>query len=208
MSPRLFRSALTPLVLLAGLAAACGPTGRYTRVEDIPEPPPADAEYRIGVGDVIGVRVWNQDSMSIDRVRVREDGRISMPFLQDVEAAGQSPTNLGKQLAVKLKTYVVSPVVTVTLQERRPTRVSVLGEVAKPGQYDLERGSGVLAALAAAGGLGPYAHKDRIFVLRAAGAPDAHPEPARIRFDYASLTGGRRPATTFRLEPGDVVSVE
>jgi polysaccharide biosynthesis/export protein len=208
MPSRLVRPSLTALILLAAGAVACGPTGRYTRVEDIPEVKSVDAEYRIAAGDVVGVRVWNQDSMSIDRVKVREDGRISMPFLQDVEVAGQTPTDLASRLQVKLKTYVVSPVVTVTVHERRPTRVSVLGEVAKPGQYELDRGSGVLAALAAAGGLSPYAHKDRIFVLRNAQRADGNPEPARIRFDYATLTGGRRPAATFRLEPGDVVSVE
>lgn len=178
------------------------------RVEDIPESPPVDAEYRIAVGDVLGVRVWNQDSMSIDRARVREDGRISLPFLQDVEVLGQTPSDLANRLQVELKAYVVSPVVTVTAVERRPTRVSVLGEVVRPGQYDLERGSGVLVALAAAGGLTPYAHKDRVFVLRYGYWADGNRDPARIRFEYSRLAEGRRPAATFRLEPGDVVTVE
>lgn len=178
------------------------------RVEEIREPPPDDGEYRIAIGDVIGVRVWNQDSMSIDRARVREDGKISIPFLQDVDVQGQTPSDLAKRLQVKLKAYVVSPVVTVSVVERRPTRVSVLGEVARPGQYDMERGAGVLAALAAAGGLTPYAHKDRIFVLRNGYWADGNPEPARIRFEYSSLTGGRRPAVTFRLAPGDIITVE
>jgi polysaccharide biosynthesis/export protein len=207
MASRLLRSRVA-LLVLAAMAAACGASGRYMRVEDIREPPPDDGEYRIATGDVIGVRVWNQDSMSVDRARVREDGKISMPFLQDVDVAGQTPTELAKRLQVKLKAYVVSPVVTVSVVERRPTRVSVLGEVARPGQYDLDRGAGVLAAIAAAGGLTPYAHKDRIFVLRSGYWADGNPEPARIRFEYASLTGGRRPAATFRLQPGDVVTVE
>lgn len=195
------------LLVLAIAAASCG-GGRYMRVEDIPEPPPSEGEYHVKIGDVIGVRVWNQDSMSIERARVREDGKISMPFLQDVEVAGQTPSDLARRLQVKLKTYVVSPVVTVTVVERRPTRVSVLGEVVRPGQYDLDTGAGVLAALAAAGGLTPYAHRDRIFVLRYGFWADGNPEPARIRFEYSSLTTGRRPAATFRLEPGDVVTVE
>jgi polysaccharide biosynthesis/export protein len=207
MAPRLLRSRAALLLVLAA-GAACGGGGRYMRVEDVPDRPSSDGDYRIAVGDIIGIRVWNQDSMSIERARVREDGKISMPFLQDVEVAGQTPSDVAARLQVKLKTYVVSPIVTVSMVERRPTRVSVLGEVARPGQYDLDRGSGVLAALAAAGGFTPYAHKDRIFVLRFGYWADGNPEPARIRFDYVTLSGGRRPAATFRLEPGDVVTVE
>jgi polysaccharide export outer membrane protein len=187
--------------------AACS-AGRFTRVEDIPESPPLDAEYHIAIGDVLGVRVWNQDSMSTDRARVREDGKISLPFLQDVEVLGQTPADLASRLQVRLKAYVVSPVVTITVVERRPTRVSVLGEVARPGQYDLDRGAGVLAALAAAGGLTPYAHRSQIFVLRQGYWADGNRDPVRIRFEYSRLIDGRRPAATFRLEPGDVVTVE
>jgi len=205
MASRHTTRAAALLLLLCGVA--CG-GGKYMRVEDIPETPALDRDFHIASGDVISVRVWNQDSMSVDRARVREDGKISMPFLQDVEVAGQTPNDLANRLQVKLKTYVVSPVVTVTVLERRPTRVSVLGEVVRPGQYDLDRGAGVLAALAAGGGLTPYAHKDRIFVLRYGYWADGNPEPARIRFEYSRLVGGQRPAATFRLEPGDVVSVE
>lgn len=189
------------------LAAGCV-TGKYTRVEDIPESPPLDLETRVAVGDVVSVRVWNQESMSVDRARVREDGKVSMPFLQDVEMAGQTPNDLANRLQVKLKSFVVAPVVTVTIVERRPTRVSVLGEVVRPGQFDLDRGAGVLAAIAAAGGLTPYAHKDRIFVLRSGFWADGSRDPARIRFEYGRLITGQRPAATFRLEPGDVVTVE
>ncbi len=200
-----FRAAV--VLALASGVTSCG-HGRFMRVEDIPESPPIESEYKLAIGDVVNVRVWNQDSMSVERARVREDGKIAMPFLQDVEVAGQTPNELAGRLQVKLKTYVVSPVVTVTVLERRPTRVSVLGEVVRPGVYDLDRGAGVLAAVAAAGGLTPYAHRDRIFVLRQGYWADDHREPARIRFRYSSLTGGERPAATFRLESGDIVSVE
>ncbi|ABC82537.1 polysaccharide biosynthesis/export family protein [Anaeromyxobacter dehalogenans] len=194
------------LALAAVLSSACGPTGRYIRAEDLP-PAQADADYRVARGDVLGVRVWNQENMSVEQARVREDGRISMPFLQDVNAAGQTPAELAQRIQAQLKTYVVNPVVTVTVVEMQPLRVSVTGEVMRPGLYDLERGAGVLSALAAAGSFTEFAHRDRVFVLRHAAAPgDA--AVTRIRFRYEALIQAERRSAAFRLQPGDVVVVE
>ncbi len=198
------RAALA-VTLAAAAALACRTTGGASvPVEQYPTPAP-EAEYRIAPGDVITVRVWNQDSMSSPRARVRDDGKISVPFLQDVEVAGTTPTELAQRLQVKLKTYVVNPVVTVTVDEVRPLRVSVVGEVTHPGQFELEHGAGVLAALAAAGGLTDYAHRDAIFVVR--NPPDAK-APVRIRFRYAALAGAEVRAASFRLRPGDVIVAE
>jgi polysaccharide export outer membrane protein len=169
---------------------------------------PADAAYRIAPGDVIGVRVWNQEAMSIERARVREDGKISLPFLNDVEVAGMEPGELGRRLEVKLKAFIVNPVVTVLVQERQPLRVSVLGEVTRPGAYEMDKAAGVLQVLAAAGGLTPFAHDAGVYVLRPGYWADGNPAPARIRFRYSELRSGRSPAALFRLRPGDVVVVE
>jgi polysaccharide export outer membrane protein len=190
-------------LLAAAAALGCQTTsGNFVPVEQYPQPA-ADAEYRISPGDLLAVRVWNQESMSNPHARVRDDGKISVPFLQDVEVAGATPTDLSQKLQAKLKTYVVNPVVTVTVEELRALRVSVTGEVAHPGQFELERGAGVLNALAAAGGLTDYAHRDRIFVVRNGDA-----KPVRIQFRYAALASAEGKAGTFRLRPGDVVVVE
>jgi polysaccharide export outer membrane protein len=201
------------VVALGALAtmmlAACAADRPYVWVDQLQDRPLADAaEYRIAVGDVLGVRVWNQESMSTARARVRDDGKISIPFLQDVEVVGLTPGELGSRLQVKLKAYVVSPVVTVTLEERAPIRVSVLGEVRTPGAYEVQPGAGVLSALAAAGGLTEYARRDGIYVLRTTSASDAGASPGRIRFRWDDLSSGTRPAATFRVRPGDVVVVE
>ncbi len=192
--------------LLAAVAAvlACRTTGEYVPVEQYPAAA-ADAEYRIAPCDVLAIRVWNQDAMSNPRARVREDGRISVPFLQDVEVAGSTPAELSQRLQTRLKTYVVNPVVTVTVEELRVLRVSVLGEVTRAGQYELESGAGVLAAIAAAGGLTDFAHRDAIYVLR---GPAEGKGLVRIRFRWQSLVGAEKPAASFRLRPGDVVVVE
>jgi polysaccharide export outer membrane protein len=118
------------------------------------------------------------------------------------------PAELGKRLEVKLKAFIVNPVVTVLVQERAPLRISVLGEVARPGAYDLEKGVGVLHAIAAAGGLSPFASDAGIYVLRSGYWADGNQAPARIRFRYSDLREGRAPAAVFRLRPGDVVVVE
>lgn len=204
---RILRPALAAALLAAVAGAACSAGGRYVRVEDLPRSMQATGEYRIGPGDVLGVRVWNQPTMSLERTRVRDDGKIAVPFLQDVEAAGRTPAELAERLQAHLKTYVVSPMVTVTVEELRPLRVSVTGEVTKPGVYELDRGAGVLSALAAAGSFTEFAHRDRIYVLRRS-VTTADPAPTRIRFRYEALTGGERPAASFQLQPGDVVVVE
>ncbi len=198
-------AALSAAVLLAG----CAKERPFLWVNSISlpaEPDPAD--YRIAKGDVLSVRVWNQESMSASKVRVRDDGNISIPFLQDVEVAGMTPSELASRIGVKLKAYVVNPVVTVVVEDRRPLRVSVLGEVTRAGVYDLERDGGVLHALAAAGGLTPFARRDRIYVLRHGYWADGSPEPARIRFRWVDLAGGAGNASAFRLRSGDVVLVE
>jgi polysaccharide biosynthesis/export protein len=198
------RAAAFAALLVATTVLACKAHGEFVPVEEYPIPAP-DAEYRIAPGDVLAVRVWNQESMSNAHARVRDDGKISIPFLQDVDVAGSTPGELSQRLQTKLKTYVVNPVVTITVEELRALRISVLGEVAHPGQYDLERGAGVLAALAAAGGLTDYAKRDGIYVLRSASDGKG---TARIRFRYSALTGGERVAASFHLRPGDVVTVE
>ncbi len=195
-------------------ASLCASGCRHARsqgfswVSDLPEAPQGDAEYRIAPGDVIAVRVWQQDSMSNDRVRVRDDGKVSVPFLQDVDVAGSTPPELSSRLQAKLKAFVVNPVVTVTLLEQRPVRVSVVGEVAHPGVFELERASGVLHALAAAGGLTQYAHRDAIYVLRRGDGQDGSAPPARIRFRWGALSSGDARPAGFRMRSGDVVLVE
>ncbi|MFT3915014.1 MAG: polysaccharide biosynthesis/export family protein [Anaeromyxobacteraceae bacterium] len=194
------------LALAVAALFACGTTGKYIWVDQLSADRAEDGAYRVAPGDLIGIRVWGQDAMSAPRLRVREDGRVTMPFLQDVEAANLTPAELAKNLEGRFKTYVKEPIVTVTVEEARPVKVSVLGEVARPGAYDLERGAALLHALAAAGGRTQYAADDRIFVLRQDLSSKA--DPVRIRFRWGDLAAGKRPASTFRMRHGDVIVVE
>ena len=93
------------------------------------------------------------------------------------------------------------------VEDLRPLRVPVMGEVVRPGIYEVDRKDGVLVALAAAGGFTEFAHRDRIHVLRNK-VPFGESAPKRIRFDYGALSRGERAAAGFRLRDGDVVVVD
>jgi polysaccharide export outer membrane protein len=186
------------LALLGFALFGCG-GGQFVWFHDLPAAPAA-GPYVIASGDLLGVRIFNQDNMST-HARVRSDGRIAVPFLGDVEVSGKTPDAVSRELGARFKEYVVAPTVTITVEESHPTSVSVLGEVAHPGTYTVEASSGVLQALAGAGGFTDYASRDAIYVLRRS------PEQ-RIRFTYSALIHSEPGATTFRLHPGDVLVVE
>jgi polysaccharide biosynthesis/export protein len=182
--------------------AATTSTAPFVWANEWKEPPVTEGEYVIGIGDALSVQVWEQEKMSAS-VRVRSDGKVSLPFLNDVPAAGMTPVNLARELEERLKPFIVAPRVLVAVDEARPLSVSVLGQVGTPGLHGLLPGAGVAQALAAAGGLKDFAKKDRIFVVRSEGA-----EPLRIRMTWDDVTAGLGTAGRFRLRTGDVVVVE
>jgi polysaccharide export outer membrane protein len=183
----------------------CGTSLPYVWVEQLPKAEIAEGsrEYVIAAGDTLTVRVYNQDGVTT-RVRVRPDGRFAVPLAGEVEAEGRRPVDLAREIEAKLKPFLVAPAVAVGVDEVQPARVSVLGEVARPGVYPVESRGGVLDAVAAAGGLTEFADRDRIFLVRKRpGRP-----PLRVRFTFAQLTGGSARAAAFTVAPGDVVAVE
>jgi polysaccharide export outer membrane protein len=186
------------------LAPACRHSGHYVWVDQYRSESAAETGYTIAAGDVLSVRVLGHDEMS-GRVKVRSDGRISLPFLNDLDVAGQTPTALGDKLRREFKEFVANPVVTVTLEEPRPFTVSITGEVTRPGVYPLESPAGVLQALASAGGLSQFAHEDQIYVLRR--VVESTP-PVRIRFRYDALTRAEGQSAVFCLQRNDLIVVE
>ncbi|GAC1683668.1 MAG: hypothetical protein NVS9B3_01640 [Gemmatimonadaceae bacterium] len=188
---------------LIALTGACAPVqGPFVWVNDYR----AAAEsrvYAVGPEDVLSVLVWDAEKYST-RVKVRGDGQISLPLLNDIEVAGRTPAEIARIVEERMRkgNVLLNPHVTVAVEESRHATISVLGAVMHPGKYPLDAGNGVADALAAAGGLTEFAHKDRIFVIR------KDPSPARIRFTLAALTSELGPAAVFRLRPGDVVFAE
>jgi polysaccharide biosynthesis/export protein len=202
------RASFALAYLLGGLFAgvlgvsACAGPGQFVWVEQYRDPNAGkERRYVLGAGDTVQVRVFGQEGMGAT-ARVRSDGKITLPFLNDVQAEGYEPTVLAQQIQARLKDFINEPVVTVSVESARDLQVLLVGEVQRPGMTPLPPGAGVLAALVAAGGLTDFANEDMIFVVRHS------PQPARIRFTYASLIKPTGPATVFRLETGDVIVVE
>jgi polysaccharide export outer membrane protein len=189
-------------VISLAVSACSSVSGSYVWVDAYPLRPEAAKEALvIKPGDVIDVRVLNQDQVS-GKARVRSDGKVALPFLNEVQAAGMAPGALAQDLQARFKSFFTTPVVTVSVEEAKPRPISVMGQVERPGQYALDNASTVLQALALAGGLTEFAKNDRIFVLRAG------PPQERIRFRYEALVQPRGPAASFRLQGGDVVVVD
>jgi polysaccharide biosynthesis/export protein len=193
----------TRLCLLASLilATACGSTGPYVWADSLPASTTGSTEgVVIQDGDVVNVRVFNQEPLSTHE-KVRPDGKISMPVIGEVMARNKKPAQLASEIQDRLKSVVVAPSVTVTLDAGAELKVYVLGEVKNSGPFQLDHGANVLHALAAAGGLSEYADGDKIFVVRKA-------LPQRVRFRYQDLRSADPKSIAFQLQAGDVVVVE
>lgn len=201
----LFRR-LAHAALLAGLgfstlfASGCGSTGPYVWVDALPPSAAGAGEVVIADGDVLNVRVFNQDSLST-RERVRPDGRISIPVIGEIVARGKHPAKLAAEIQERLRDIVKVPSVIVTFEQGADLKVSVVGEVRNAGVFPIEPGSNVLHALAAAGGLSDYADGDRVFVVRKS-------LPRRVRFRFSDLRAQDPRSVQFTLQSGDVVVVE
>jgi len=157
--------------------------------------------YRIGLEDTLQISVWKNEPLS-KIVAVRPDGMISLPLLQDVQAAGLTPVELRDVLTQRLKDYMPAPEVAVIVSDVRSFKVSVIGEVHKPARYELKSPATVLDVLALAGGFNEYASRNRIVVLR----PDGN-SMKRLPFNYSKVTSSGGEFENFYLRNGDIVLV-
>lgn len=192
---------LRTLILAATVTLmGCGSTGPYIWVDSMPASSAAGADVIVQEGDTVTVRVFKQDELST-KERVRQDGKIAMPVIGEVVVKGKRPSQLAGELQERLKAVVVAPSVTVSVEQPADLKVSVVGEVRQSGIFQLEPGSTVLVALAAAGGLNDYADPDKVFVVRKSLSQ-------RVRFRYSDLRSAEPKSIHFTLLPGDTVVVE
>jgi polysaccharide export outer membrane protein len=159
-------------------------------------------DYVIGIGDVLRINVWKEPDVSIESVSVRSDGKVSIPLVKEVYAAGLSPLQLEDVLTQKLRQYINNPLVTVIVLEIRSQRVFIVGNVSSSGMIPLEPGLTVMRAIGLAGGVTEFARRKKIFVLREVGG-----QQQKIPFDYSAVLSGKDPEMDFELKPGDTIFV-
>ncbi|MFY9752408.1 MAG: polysaccharide biosynthesis/export family protein [Candidatus Acidiferrales bacterium] len=192
-----FIAAVALLIALAIPAAA----QEATSTQSASKSATSDESYLIGPQDVLDINVWKEPSVTRS-VPVRPDGKISLPLLNDVQAAGLTPMQLSQALTEKLKKYMDSPQVTVTVTQINSQRVYVIGQVARPGAYPLVPGMTMLQALSTAGGLAQFANGKKIFLLRTSGSTQT-----KSYFNYKDVVNGKKPEENLVLQAGDQIVV-
>jgi polysaccharide export outer membrane protein len=196
------RMALLALVLVlcaSGFAAAQSPAPAPADSNSASKP--HDDSFVIGNDDVLAINVWKEPDISRS-IPVRSDGKISLPLVGEVQAAGMTPAKLEKEIAVRLKNYISEPEVTVMVQQVNSQKFNILGQVVKPGSYMIANSTTVLDAIALAGGFRDFAKKKSIYVLRQGPTGES-----RIPFNYKDVSQGKNMAQNVKLEPGDTIIV-
>ncbi len=198
------------LVLFAGVAAvrAQSPANTSsdtsesgTQAPSVHKSATQDPSYVIGPQDMLDVDVWKEKELT-RAVEVRPDGRISLPLLNDVQAAGLTPMQLAANITDGLKKFITDPQVTVMVTQINSQRVYILGEVTKPGAYPLLPGMNVLQALSSAGGFTMFANTKKIYVLR-----QQDGKQKKFSFDYKDVISGKRTDENIALRAGDQIMV-
>jgi len=158
-------------------------------------------DYIIGPEDVLSIVYWRDKDMSTDAA-VRPDGKISLPLLNDVQAAGLTPAQLRDSLVAESKKYIADPNVTVVVKQINSRRVFITGEIGKPGTYVLSGPTTVLQLIALAGGVRDYADVKKIQIIRTEnGKPVSH------LFNYKDVMQGKNLQQNIELKPGDTVII-
>ncbi len=159
------------------------------------------AGYVIGAEDILSIVFWRDKEMSADVV-VRPDGKISLPLLNDVDAAGYTPDQLRTQLVKAASKYLEDPNATVVVKEIHSRKVFITGQVTKAGSYSLVSEMNVLQLLAHVGGLLEYADAKNIVIMR-----NENGQERRFTFNYKDVVKGKNLQQNIMLKPGDTVIV-
>jgi polysaccharide export outer membrane protein len=170
----------------------------------VPAPAPVLAiipDYLIGAEDVLSIVFWRDKEMSTEVV-VRPDGKITLPLLNEVRAAGLTPGQLKDLLVEESKKYVEDPNVTVVVKTINSRKVFITGEIGKPGPYALMAPTTIMQLLVVAGGLKDYAHSEKITIMRSENG-----KPVSLRFNYKEFVNNKNLRQNIELKPGDTIIV-
>jgi polysaccharide biosynthesis/export protein len=193
-------------VLIIALALLVIPAARAQQPRVGPAAPPTaeaatDPTYVIGPDDVLAILFWRDKDTSAE-VKVRPDGQITLPLMNDIQAAGLTPDQLRAEVQKAAERYFEEPNVSVVVQQVNSRKVYITGNVGQPGPYPLTSRTTVLQLIATAGGLANFAKRDRIVVMRTEKG-----QTQSFKFNYKDVSQGKNLAQNIELRPGDTVIV-
>lgn len=207
------------LVLMAWLALPAGAQDSTDKAKDKKEAPAMasasstraatplrtsasdDPDYEIGPGDMLNISVWKESELS-GTVPVRPDGKVSLPLVSDVQAAGATPTKLAATITERLRQYLTDPRVTVIVTATNSRRIYLIGEVVRPGAIPMLPKMTVLQALSTSGGFSQFANVKKMYVLRVENGTQI-----KLPINYKAAISGRAPEQNIALKPGDTIVV-
>lgn len=161
----------------------------------------ASEEFIIGPEDGLSINVWREPELSTS-VTVRPDGKITLPLINEIQAGGLTTKQLQDRIAEKLKDFIASPVVTVSVRDIRSQSVIIMGEVVKPGTYPFGSPLTVLELISRAGGFREYAKSKKVRIIRTENG-----KQVQYPFNYKDFIGGKNPNQNITLKNGDLVIV-
>jgi len=164
-------------------------------------PPIIPSDYIVGIEDELKINVWKEPELSTGVV-VRPDGKITVPLVDDIYVVGMTTKQLQETLTERLRPFVNEPQVTVVVESIRSRKVYLVGQVGRSGSFNLNGRRTALEMLVEAGGLGPYAKADNIYILRRQGETEQ-----RLKFNYKKALRGNDPKSDILLIPGDIIVV-
>jgi polysaccharide biosynthesis/export protein len=192
------------LFCMACAVFLCSCASEYTvlnSVADIMQTLHTEEGFVIGYGDRLHISVWGQEGLDSD-VIVQPDGKISLPLVDAVQAVGLTVDALRQDLEKRYMEFIREPTVSVTVAEIKSLKIYVLGEVNKPGEFDLLSYTDVLQAIAKAGGFTIYAKSNKVEIIRTFGG-----QKIKTRFNYSQVIRGKNLQQNIPLKPGDVIVV-
>lgn len=184
------------------LATGCAQTTDVVYPVEYMSPP----DFLLGPEDVLSVTVWRNQDLTREII-VRPDGGVTMPLIGDIRAAGMTSEALAKRIAEKLNEYMSNPIVSVQVKEINSYYIFVLGEVSKPGKYQMKSFATVLQGISLAGGFSQYANRNGTKVIRKVPGPDSTMNQVEIPVRYNDVIAGKANPGNFYLRSGDVIVV-
>ena len=182
-------------------AAQQPPAASSNASPSIPAGTTVPSDYVVGPDDVLTIVFWREKDLSAE-VAVRPDGKISLPLLNDVEAAGLTPEQLRVRVTEAATKLMEEPTVSVVVKQINSRKVFITGQVAKPGPYPLNGPTTVVQLLAIAGGVLEYANEKNIAIMRTENG-----RPVSLRFNYDEVKKRKNLEQNIELKPGDTIIV-